>query len=395
MSQNPIPTPDFESYSMACPVITAAITPETIQVTWADGLESEFHFLWLRDNCACAECIDAGSHERVYSILDIPADLGAQLASVSEQGGLQITWSDGHQSHYHPGWLRHFDYANGSRPVEQWPLQSWDRTLEQTLPLFVADAVLHDEDSQYDFLCAIRRLGLAIVTGVPKDGATFERLSSKAGLLRDMNWGKIFEIITSPEGEYVANRNHPLDAHSDAATREYMPGLQIFQCVENNSEGGESFWVDGLHIAERLRAHHPEAWDLLSTVPWEQANRSAGTHYRWNAPIFEVDRQGNLIAVRDTTWLREPLRVDVALTPRLYAAYRLYAQLKAERSNQVERKLVEGDVAFVNNRRVLHGRRGFNAASGLRHIRTCYGELEELHSSIRMIERRRQVRYSR
>jgi len=92
------------------------------------------------------------------------------------------------------------------------------------------------------------------------------------------------------------------------------------------------------------------------------------------------------------SWLREPLRVDVAVTSHLYAAYRLYSQLKAERSNQVKRKLVEGDVAFVNNRRVLHGRRGFNAASGLRHIRTCYGELEELHSSIRMIERRREVR---
>ena len=269
MPQNPISTPDFESYSMDCPVTGAAIDPETIQVTWADGQQSGFHFLWLRDNCACEQCIDTGSHERVYSILDIPADLGVQLAAVSEQGGLQVLWSDGHQSHYHPGWLCQFDYATGSRPVEQWPVESWDRMLEQGLPLFVADAVLHDEDVHYDFLCAIRRLGLAIVTGVPKDGATFERLSSKAGLLRDMNWGKIFEIITSPAGEYVANRNHPLDAHSDAATREYMPGLQIFQCVENNSEGGESFWVDGLHIAGLLRAHHPEAWKLLTTVPWE------------------------------------------------------------------------------------------------------------------------------
>jgi gamma-butyrobetaine dioxygenase len=251
---------------------------------------------------------------------------------------------------------------------------------------------LNDEDAHYDFLCAIRRLGIALVTDVPKDGATFERLSSKAGLLRDMNWGKIFEIITDPQGEYVANRNHPLDAHSDAATREHMPGLQIFQCVENSSEGGESFWVDGFYLADLLRKNHPEAWELLSTVPWEQANRSGGTHYRWNAPIFDLDRQGNITAVRDTTWLREPLRVDFDLTPRLYTAYRLYSQLKAERANQVERKLVEGDVAFVNNRRVLHGRRGFNSSSGLRHIRTCYGELEELHSSIRMIERARQAR---
>jgi len=392
MSPNAIPTPDFEHYAITCPVTAATIEPETVNITWVDGQQSCFHFLWLRDNCACDQCIDSGSHERVYSILDIPADLRAQSATVSDLGGVQVVWSDGHASHYHPGWLRHFDYMNGSRPVESWPVVTWNRSLEQNLPLFTADAVLNDEDAHYDFLCAIRRLGMALVTGVPKDGATFERLSSKAGLLRDMNWGKIFEIITDPQGEYVANRNHPLDAHSDAATREHMPGLQIFQCVENSSEGGESFWVDGFYLADRLRQDHPEAWELLSTVPWEQANRSGATHYRWNASIFDLDRQGNITAVRDTTWLREPLLVDFDLTPRLYTAYRLYSQLKADRTNQVERKLVEGDVAFVNNRRVLHGRRGFNNSSGLRHIRTCYGELEELHSSIRMIERARQAR---
>jgi len=66
--------------------------------------------------------------------------------------------------------------------------------------------------------------------------------------------------------------------------------------------------------------------------------------------------------------------------------------LKAERKNQVERKLVEGDVAFVDNRRILHGRRAFDASSGRRYIRTSYGEREELLSSIRMIERARAAR---
>lgn len=87
--------------------------------------------------------------------------------------------------------------------------------------------------------------------------------------------------------------------------------------------------------------------------------------------------------MRDTTWLRELLCVDFDTVPKLFAADKLYAGLKAQRQNQVERKLVEGDVAFVDNRRVLHGRR---------HIRTCYGEREELLSSIRMIERARNAR---
>ncbi len=391
-----IPTPDFETYSLEIPVVAAAIHKDVVEVRWADGRETKYHAMWLRDNCACDHCIDPASHERVNSILLIPDDVRPKSVEVSGLGGLKVTWAEpvGHcsHSHYHPGWLRSFDYANGARPVEVWPVETWGQELEQNLPVFSADEVFNDEDVRYDFLTTIRRLGLAIVTEMPKDYEAFERISSQIGLLRDMNWGKIFEIIAKPEGEYIANRGFALDAHTDAATREYMPGFQVFQCVENTSIGGESFWVDGFRLAEIMRAQYPEAFELLSTLPWEQASRSKGSHYRWNAPIFDLDDQGCITAVRDTTWLREPLCVDFELVPQLFRAYRIFASLKAARENQVERKLVEGDVAFVDNRRAMHGRRAFDPTSGLRHIRTCYGEREELLSAIRMIERARAAR---
>lgn len=386
------PTPDFESYSMAHPLIGAEMAADHVRVTWADGRVGRFHHIWLRDNDASEQSIDATSHERVFSVTEIPLDIQPSAVSVGRMGELVVAWPDGLTSRYHPGWLRHFDYSNGVRPTDEWEIETWGHELEQNLPIFTADDVFNDEDVRYDFLTTIRRLGIALVTDMPKDYATFERISSQIGLLRDMNWGKIFEIEPKADGEYIANRGHALDAHSDAGTREYMPGFQIFQCVENTSEGGESFWVDGFHIAEIMRRDYAEAFELLSTVPWEQANRAKGSHYRWNAPVFDLDRHGRIQAVRDTTWLREPLCLDYEMVPRLFEAYWLYAKLKADPQNQVERKLVEGDVAFVDNRRVLHGRRAFDPRSGRRHIRTCYGEREELLSSIRMIERARQAR---
>lgn len=393
---NLIRTPDFEHYSMAFPLVDATLAADVVHVTWADGRQSRFHHHWLRDNCACDRCIDEGSRERVHSILAIPTALCATAVTVTPEGGLQVTWSHVVEgcgaSHFHPGWLRAFDYANGSRPVERWETVRWERALEDQLPLFEADALFQDKAVRYDFLTTIRRLGLALVTGMSKERDAFERISTQIGLLRDMNWGRIYEIEANPTGAYIANRSFALDAHSDAATREYMPGFQIFQCVENESVGGESFWVDGFHIAELLRATAPDAFTLLSTVPWEQANRSPGSHYRWNAPILELDNKGRLLSVRDTTWLREPLRADFDVVPQLMRAYRLFAELKADRQHQVERKLIEGDVAFVDNRRVLHGRRAFDPTTGRRHIRTSYGEREELLSSIRMIERAQAAR---
>lgn len=387
-----IPTPDFEFYSLATPLTEAVASQDMVTVTWSDGQTGRFHHIWLRDNDASAQSIDATSRERTFTLNDIPLNIKPAAVSVSGAGGLLVQWEDGLPSHYHPGWLRAFDYSNDQRPVETWAIETWGNELEQTQPVFSADGVFNDEDVRYDFLTTIRRLGLAIVSDMPKDFGAFERISSQIGLLRDMNWGKIFEIEPNPDGEYLANRGLALDAHSDGSTREHMPGFQIFQCVENTSQGGESFWVDGFRIAEIMRRDHPEDFRLLSTVPWEFANRAKGTHYRWNAPIFDLDRNGQIYAVRDTTWLREPLRVDFDLVPQMFSAYKLYVALKARPENQVERKLVEGDVAFVDNRRVLHGRRAFDASTGRRHIRTCYGEREELFSSIRMIERARASR---
>lgn len=392
MSSIAIPTPDFESYPMTPPLTDAIIDGPTVKVTWSDGHKGRFHHIWLRDNCASSQSIDLVSHERTFSLTNIPLDIHPDKIAISPEGGLKVAWPDGVESHYHPGWLREFNYSAGSRPVDEWPVESWGSELQDNLPVFMADDVFNDEDIRYDFLTTIRRLGLALVSDMPKDYAAFERISSQIGLLRDMNWGKIFEIEPKPGGEYLANRGLALDAHSDAATREYMPGFQIFQCVENTSRGGESFWVDGFHIADVMRREHPAEFELLSTVPWEFASRSNGTHYRWNAPIFDTNPRGEIVAVRDTTWLREPLRVDFELVPKLFAAYRTYVDLKGSPANQVERKLVEGDVAFVDNRRVMHGRRAFDPSSGRRHIRTCYGEREELFSSIRIIERARRQR---
>ena len=391
-----IPTPDFETHSMEIPLVAADISNGVVNVRWADGLQARYHPMWLRDNCACKYCLDANSHERVNSILLIPDEVCPEAVVVSQLGGLKVNWAEpvGNctASHFHPGWLRTFDYSNGTRPVEQWEVKTWGQELEQNPPIFTADGVFNNEDVHYDSLTSIRRLGVAIVTNMPKDYEAFEHISSQVGLLRDMNWGKIFEIIAKPEGEYIANRGIALDAHTDAATREYIPGIQIFQCVENTVDGGESFWVDGFRIAEIMRENYPVEFELLSSMPWEQASRSKGTHYRWNAPVFDLDRQGHIAAVRDTTWLREPLCADFETVPKLFKAYRNFARLKAARDNQVERKLAEGDVAFVDNRRVMHGRRAFDPSSGLRHIRTCYAEREELLSSIRMIERARAAR---
>ena len=59
-SEKQIPTPDFETYSMDQPLVAATVEDGFVRVQWSDGQEGSFHFMWLRDNCACDSCIDYG-----------------------------------------------------------------------------------------------------------------------------------------------------------------------------------------------------------------------------------------------------------------------------------------------------------------------------------------------
>jgi gamma-butyrobetaine dioxygenase len=50
-------------------------------------------------------------------------------------------------------------------------------------------------------------------------------------------------------------------------------------------------------------------------------------------------------------------------------------------------KLQNGDMVCFDNRRVLHGRMGYDPTTGERHLRGCYVEREELLSRARILAR--------
>ena len=376
-----IPTPDLETYPGEPAVSTVAVTDETVAVTWADGYEAAFHHIWLRDNCACGVCLDPVSRERLHGFLDLPPDPHPASASPTS-GGLEVVWDDGHASCYHPGWLRAFDYHGGSRPSSERDVVTWGSGFD--VPILDATEVMTDDHVRHELVEAVYRVGLVLVSDSDPALEAFEAFVARVGLMRNMNWKAIYEIDTTIDEAYIANRSTPIEPHTDAATREYQPGVTIFQCVANEVAGGESVWVDGFRLAELLQEHHRDAWELLSTVPWELANRSTETHYRWNAPVFDLWPDGRIRFVRDLNWLREPLRLDPELVPRMYAAYRTLAELKADPGNQIEHRLVAGEIALVDNRRVLHARHRFDQGSGRRCLRTSYVDHDELMSTIRL-----------
>ena len=64
-----------------------------LQITWNDGEESKFNYMWLRDNCPTAH--DKDSRHRMFNILEVSKEINPKKYSLNGDGKLEIEWSEG------------------------------------------------------------------------------------------------------------------------------------------------------------------------------------------------------------------------------------------------------------------------------------------------------------
>jgi gamma-butyrobetaine dioxygenase len=60
------PTPDFDVYPTDPRVTNAVNAARWVEVSWADGSSARFHHVWLRDNCACGQCVHPITKEQTF-----------------------------------------------------------------------------------------------------------------------------------------------------------------------------------------------------------------------------------------------------------------------------------------------------------------------------------------
>ena len=380
-------TPDFARYPPDPRVESATDCGRWVEVRWDDAETARFHHIWLADNAADAWAIDPHSREKVIDICDLPIDVAPIDVGVTPDGALEVVWSTDRVSRYHPGWLRAHRY-DPAPPTSIPRPRLWDASDSDALPQFRWPTVEADAETRRDFLESLRSFGLVLLVDGPTNAPEFQHRIQQLFVIRNMNWGMFFDIIYEPDGKYISNKGVNIVPHVDGPTREYQIGLMMFHCLVNTIAGGDSFWVDGHQVARSLEAEDPEAFELLSTIPWRTGNRSPDSAYLHDAPLIERGADGELGTIRDTHWLREPLVTDFDLVEPVYRAYRAWSERTRDPANQIHRRLEPGQTALYDNRRVLHARAPYDGAGdGHRHMHACYSELEELRSAIAVNER--------
>jgi gamma-butyrobetaine dioxygenase len=165
-----------------------------------------------------------------------------------------------------------------------------------------------------------------------------------------------------------------LSPHTDQSYMTHThPMLLVLYCIENGARGGESTLVDGFRVVEDLRREMPEDYAVLCRMPvtFAQLDPSVEYFFSRTTPVIETNGAGELLALHCS---HKNLLVDLPFDEmgRFYAAYRsLLSRLKSPRYEHVFR-LEPGQCLLVENDRVLHGRRAFDANSGTRHFTTAF-----------------------
>jgi gamma-butyrobetaine dioxygenase len=352
-----------------------------LAATWSDGTTSFWPAIWLRDQCACAECRHP-SGQRLFEIGDLPEH--PEIERVATQSdAVRVTWkNEGHVSTYPAAFL----YEHDLKPKHPPLIALWGAGLAE-LPEGDWPTIARDAAAELAWLEAYHAHGFGLLRNVPAKAGMVAEVGDHFGFVRTTNYGKLFDVISTPDPNNLANTALGLGVHSDNPYRDPTPGVQLLHCLVSDAPGGDSLLVDGFAAAEQLRVWAPEQFELLTRVPAKFRFADKDTDLRARTPLISVDFEGKITAVHFNNRSFAGIDVPVELIEPWYEAYRNFAQILKQPERELTFRLAPGDLLVMQNERALHGRTAFDPNLGRRHLQGCYVDKDGLESRMRVLRR--------
>lgn len=365
-----------------------------VTLDWSDGRRSRFPALWLRDNCPCHRCRHPQALERTFMFIDHGRPR-ITSASITDDGLLTVQFLTGdvqHVSRYTSGWLRTHDCSPQALAERRPPLRLWDAGINDTLPTLDYESYMTTDAGLRAWIEAIQVHGIVLMRGVPAQAGQLVDVTRRIGPVRGTNFGEYYDVVSLPNPNASAYTSLGLELHTDLANWHSPPDVQLLFCIESSVQGGESLFADGFRVAEDLRVNDPSAFGLLSTCPMEFRFHDGSCDIRTSAPPIAVDGEGRITRVRFNNWLRAPMVLPEHLVEPMYAALETFWRMLRDPGYHLSLRLEPGCLIAYDNNRVLHGRASFDPTTGDRHLQGCYLNLEDLQSTLRLLDRAASLR---
>ncbi len=315
----------------------------------------------VRDSCVCSACRDAASGQHLIDVGDLAgwSVLGQRRTDTGQRVDLVRRNKQDEREHHRCELSDPLDRP--SRDVRLW--RSDEDLRGRTRPANAVTEISRD----------VMQTGVALVDGLSTTPGTVLTFANTLGIVRETNYGDLFDVRAEPEPINLAYSSVALPLHTDNPYRDPAPTVQILHCLMPAADGGATRLADGWAAADQLRSEAPDAFDALSTtVVRFRFNGEPGVDLMAERPILDVGPDGVLrsIALNHRS-LVTPLSGQLAAS---------FAQLvRRLDANAIELTLQPGEAIVFDNRRVLHARRGFDPTAG-RHLQGCYIDIDALAS---------------
>ena len=348
-------------------------TPAELTITWQNFSYSVYSSLWLRDNAPAHR--DPSSGQRLISLVDLPQEPQLRSAENWPPDHLTLRWDDGETSVLSLAWLRAYNRSLhlSARPTRlPWMGQPATHFAWSVYPEWVADPCIREE-----WLYYLGRDGLAFLSDVSIEDVAVLHVAAQIGFVRETNHGRIFNERSAAG----------LQVGTGSPYRDPVPGFQLLHCLSAAGHGGGSIFVDGMAVAERLRARDENAFSTLCQTPILYRFQDANVDLAAERTMLEIDTREQFRAIYYNDGSIAPLPLKGPLLKKYYAAYRQLAGLLSDPARSVVYRLQPGDLVLFDNTRILHGRN--EGEGGLAHLQGCYLDADGLYSSLAVLSRKR------
>ena len=357
------------------------------------GRSAVLHPLWLRCRSEEPGQIEPVSRQRLFTPLDLALDVVVTRCELD--GDVLVTsFTDGHTARLPVtgveralGWI-----ADDEQPPAAEP---WTAPLEPFPYVDWSGIGWSDADSEPDavlaYLDAFHRHGYVVFRNTPVAEETVRRVCDRLGYISGNNFGWVFDVRADPKPTDLAYTSVALLAHTDQPYRQPTPGIQLLHCLRNEAPGGDSTLADGLAGAEALRLADPEAWHACVETEMEFRYDMITDTVVSHGHLLEYDRHGRFRQIRLNTKLDAPLPPADGDLDAFYRGRRWLSAWLNDPAHQVTFRLEPGDLMFMDNIRVLHGRTEFDASRGARHLQGAYIDHDGPDTMYRLAIRRRRA----
>jgi gamma-butyrobetaine dioxygenase len=359
-----------------------------LDVTWADGETSGFHYVWLRHSARCTHGMPNDTSVKIDLLPDDPATLAIDRCEI-EEGQLVIDWSDDSlQTRHDLEALRRSAYDDAARARRKHRPLLWDRATAADIPVYDFGD-LQSEQGLLDLMLAVRDYGFARLRGVSLEPGSLLRVSAGFGPTHVNNYGEVFDVKSDANLNLGSNTGEYLPPHTDESYRHDAPGISFFHCLRASPEGGESTLVDGFMAAHVLRQQDRESFDVLATVPlFFQRYALPREDMRSHTRVLVTDIDGDVVGMRWTDRTLPPQDLPGEHVEAVYRAIRRLWTIINDEALQFCYRMNPGDLHVFDNHRVLHGRLAFDPGAGARHLQQCSVNRDEFHNSLRVLAAR-------